>query len=338
LSDPVLTPLCQKPSNRRPLGISQKTVDTVRRMFLHKNIRHVIPPNPYLVNPTIDDVIRAGPVVEDQPTVSLPVTLFSVRGKSETTTLPAVGKGKILPFNVALLYVPDAAVESHALKLFLEAVAHPILGVASEALFPGLGLIQRSLLEAQVHAALFPEHQPDPYRELAEGLEENGVTVMPIVRLIGTEFEKHVFSPLPADNPLTLSFGDEKEALLLSFYGFSFEWATQLVGLRRISEQAQMLWHVVNEMLYRPVITKAVENKLTLEQLQSELEGVGQTNLLQNAPQLCRRQLDLLAPMLPAYRKLPFYDVWLQDLEMCAAGDVNRLPIPQFYVGDHWAM
>ena len=307
-------------------------------MFLHKNIRHVIPPNTYLVNPTIEDVIRAGPVVEDQTIPPLSVTLFSVRGKSETTTSPAVGKGKILPFKVALLYVPDAAVESHALKVFLEAVAHPIMGVASEALFPGLGIIQRSLLEAHVHEALFPEHHADPYRELTEGLEKNGVFVMPLVRLIGTEFEKHVFSPLPADNPLTLTFGDEKEALSLSFYGFTFEWAPQLVGLRRVSEQAQMFWHVANEMFYRPVITKAVENKLTLGQLQSELEAVNQTNLLQHAPQLCRRQLDLLAPMLPAYRKLPFYDVWLQDLEACAAGDADHLPKPQLYAGDRWVM
>jgi hypothetical protein len=321
-----------------PLGISQKTVDTVQRMFLHKNIRYVIPPNPYLVNPTIDDVIRAGPVVEDQPTLTLPVTLFSVRGKSENATPPAVGDGRILAFKLALLYVPVAAVESHALKMFLEAVAHPVLGIASEAIFPGLGLIQRSMLEAHVHEALFPEHHVDPHRELAEGLEKNGVTVMPLVRLIGTEFEKHLFSPLPGDNPLTLSFGDEKEALSLSFYGFFSEWALQLVGLRRVSEQAQMLWHVINEMLYRPVIGRAVENKLTLEQLKSELEGVGKTNLLQNAPQICRKQLELLAPTLPAYRKWPFYNDWLQDLEACAAGDADRLPMPQTYAGDRWAM
>jgi hypothetical protein len=236
-------------------------------MFLHKNIRYVIPPNPYLVNPTMDDVIRAGPVVEDQPTLSLPVSLFSVRGKSENTKPPAVGEGRILLSKVALLYVPVAAVESHALKMFLEAIAHPVLGFASEALFPGLGLIQRSLLEAHIHGAIFPEDHRDPQRELAEGLEKSGMTIMPIARLIGIEFEKHLLSPLPADNPLTLSFGDEKEALSLSFYGFSSEWALQLVGLKRVSEQAQMLWHVINEMLYRPVIARAVENKLTLEQL-----------------------------------------------------------------------
>jgi len=42
--------------------------------------------------------------------------------------------------------------------------------------------------------------------------------------------------------------------------------------------------------------------------------------------------------MLPAYRKLPSYDVWLQDLEACAAGDADRLPMPQIYAGDRWVM
>lgn len=328
----ALRPQDSKSSNRRPLGISQKTVDTVRRMFLHKNTRHVIPPNSLLVNPTIEDVIRAGPFFVKGKTESppLPVTIFKVSGRHETSTPPATGKGKILNFQVALLYVPDAAAESHVMKTFLEAVAHPIMGVASEALLPGFGLIQRSLLEALVHEGMFGEPRPDPYRELEEGLEKNGVTVMPLVRLIETESEKHVFSPLPDDNPVTLTFGDEQEAISLWFHGLHPDAATHLVSRRLVPEQAQMFQHVAAEMFFRPVITRAVENNMTLGQLQTELEAISQpANLFQNAPHICRRQLDLLAPMLPAYRKLPYYDIWVQNLEACAAGDAGRMPMPQ---------
>src|SRR3974390_1327878 len=96
-------------SNKHTFASRGKRVDIIGHMFLHKNTCHAIPPNPLLVNPTIEDIVRAGPL-EGQETkvVPVPVKLFSIRGKHGPSTPPPVGEGQILAFRMALLYVPKA--------------------------------------------------------------------------------------------------------------------------------------------------------------------------------------------------------------------------------------
>jgi hypothetical protein len=294
-------------------------------------VRNAFPPNPHLAAPSFQDVTALGP---PRPKGEPLIQQFPVRLRIEGPALPGFPTegmlGRLVPYRLALLFIPDPTLGKKSLKEFLhlyaDAVFGPVVGGALDVAVPGLGLVPRALAETFLHGRVFPEQDPGPV--LSETFAKYGCIPIPWIDLIEIGGERDL---IHGDKGLTLALGGpagDRTTVTARGQLHSTNHATNYVGYRLANEQSQMFWVGVQKVIWAPLLQQAVEEKWTIARLQGAVANADPWGEVSKRPAICRAQLDLLEPLRPAYPTAPPYAKWIQDLEACASGHAERCPAP----------